>query len=395
MRLALLLSVALHLAASAALPWFARTEVGQPAAQPAAESLPVFELTAVVAARPTAAPAESTTLEPPESLTPLEQLTAAETADAAGAVTPALEPDPWAEASVQPDAAPEQAAPEEAVAARADDEIAEQDIQQPVALAAEPAPSVHADPPAAMPPARRPPEPATRRPDNQTIAESAPARRTRRPPQASEPLPRPPIESSKRAGLAALDAEIAAIRRQARSESQTPVERAPRPESLRPAPEPAKPLAESANRAGLAALDAEIAASRKSERRPAGKASAPAKPAAIARERQRGGASSPVVAKRAEGRYLSALRRAIERRRHYPERARRLRLEGTTRVQFTIGSDGTFSAIRVSQSAGHAVLDEAAIATVRGLGRFRPIPGVVGRTRWTVRVPIVFRLNSS
>jgi protein TonB len=95
----------------------------------------------------------------------------------------------------------------------------------------------------------------------------------------------------------------------------------------------------------------------------------------------------------AERRYLSALRHALERERHYPPTARRRRLEGTARVQFTIAADGGFSGIRVSQSAGAASLDEAAASTVRRLARFDPIPNAIGRSRWTVRVPIVFRLN--
>jgi protein TonB len=224
-----------------------------------------------------------------------------------------------------------------------------------------------------------------------SAAPSPPARsRAQRPDQtASKPAPSP----DQRAGLAALDAEIAAAQRARAGPTE---------------------------RAGLAALDAEIAASRKkpADKRPAERGSTAGTRAKPGAERARSAATEDgpkkrssagskqaqaagsavskadsAASRRAENRYLAGLRRAIERRRHYPESARRLRLQGTTRVQFTIAANGAFSAVRVSGSAGHSTLDEAALATVRRLGRFKPIPGAVGRSRWTVRVPIVFRLN--
>lgn len=203
-----------------------------------------------------------------------------------------------------------------------------------------------------------------------------------------------PAAAKKLRGLAALDAEIAADR--------THTEMDP----ARPA---AAPPATDGDLSGLAALDAEIAADRHQARHTgsAGRAAGPglgaeqgaeqgAKPRAEPRaeradaDTRKSGAATRGLAER---RYLSALRQALERERHYPPTARRRRLEGTTRVQFTIAADGAFSGIHVSRSAGAASLDEAAVSTVRRLARFDPIPAAVGRSRWTVHVPIVFRLN--
>ncbi len=163
---------------------------------------------------------------------------------------------------------------------------------------------------------------------------------------------------------------------------------------------------------GLAALDAEIAAARSradAQREAAATAATPAPPRPRAggadavtpttTAEAPGGANRSAAAAGsaarglAERRYLAALRRALARERHYPPTARRRGLEGTARVQFTIAADGGFSGIRVSHSAGAAGLDDAAERTVRRLARFEPIPAVIGREQWTVRVPIVFRLN--
>jgi protein TonB len=209
----------------------------------------------------------------------------------------------------------------------------------------------------------------------------------------AQPAAAPPATDGDLSGLAALDAEIAA--------SGGPATRTREPRS--PPTRSAAPTgpATASGRSGLAALDAEIAADRHQARhtRSADRAAGPglgakqgAKPRA---ERADAGTRQSGAATRglAERRYLSALRQALERERHYPPTARRRRLEGTTRVQFTIAADGAFSGIHVSRSAGAASLDEAAVSTVRRLARFDPIPAAVGRSRWTVHVPIVFRLN--
>ncbi|MGD2020768.1 MAG: energy transducer TonB, partial [Thiohalocapsa sp.] len=189
-----------------------------------------------------------------------------------------------------------------------------------------------------------------------------------------------------RSGLAALDAEIAAARRRADRESTAP---------------PASIVPQSADdtRAGLAALDAEIVTGRTAGRNAradgdAGSRRAAATRSSAARKGNRSNAPTDATARgKAERRYLAALQRALARERYYPPAARRRGLEGTTKVQFTIDAGGAFSGIRVSESAGAANLDDAAQRTVQRLARFEPIPAVIGRNRWTVQVPIVFRIN--
>ncbi len=396
--LALSLSVVLHLAASAMFPWLLRSE----SIEPIPRAPLVFELAAVV---PDASPAVESA-EPPVRLPPDadasserpqtddgpatavapemrtdglrtdEPRTAEPTADGATIDTVApltRSPSPPTQVKPRPVPAPELA-----------------DVRPPGARARSTPSSEMTTPAIEEPPMS--PTPSVAEPVARSAPEPAPK-------PAPHPASKQADEPPSRAGLAALDAEIAAIRRaQARDRAGMAVQSTPE-SRIQPASDPTtgppQGSTKSSSRAGLAALDAEIAASKSRQHPAMGEVlrSRAASATSAATERQLGGKASAARTRRAEGRYLSALRHAIERRRHYPESARRLRLEGTTRVQFTIGSDGAFSAIRVVQSAGHAGLDEAAIASVRQLGRFRPIPEAVGRSRWTVRLPLVFRLD--
>ena len=106
-----------------------------------------------------------------------------------------------------------------------------------------------------------------------------------------------------------------------------------------------------------------------------------------------GGRSATAAKAAAESRYLRELQQAIARRRYYPKLAQRRGLEGTASVQFTIAANGSFSAIHVRGSSGSAELDKAAVQTLQRLARFKPIPSAIGRSSWTVRVPIVYRIR--
>lgn len=95
----------------------------------------------------------------------------------------------------------------------------------------------------------------------------------------------------------------------------------------------------------------------------------------------------------AESRYLSELQRAIARHRRYPKEAQRRKLEGVATVSFVILADGHIREVRLAKSSGSALLDKAALETLKRLGAFKPIPREIGRTRWRLRVPIRFSLR--
>ena len=94
-----------------------------------------------------------------------------------------------------------------------------------------------------------------------------------------------------------------------------------------------------------------------------------------------------------EAEYLAGLRAAILRHHYYPARARRRLEEGRVRVAFLLLQDGRIEGLRVVASSGSRALDRAALRSVRAVGRYRPIPPRLGRSRWPLEINIDFRLE--
>jgi protein TonB len=91
--------------------------------------------------------------------------------------------------------------------------------------------------------------------------------------------------------------------------------------------------------------------------------------------------------------YLVRLAAHIERHRFYPRMSRRLREQGTVVLRLVLQRDGEFAEIAVNDPSDHDRLDEAALETLRKVGRFDPIPDVLQRERWSILVPIDYRLR--
>lgn len=72
--------------------------------------------------------------------------------------------------------------------------------------------------------------------------------------------------------------------------------------------------------------------------------------------------------------YLDAWRREVERvgQLNYPAEARAKQLAGTLRLRVTIAADGNLKDVRITESSGHAVLDEAALRIVRLAAPYAP-----------------------
>jgi periplasmic protein TonB len=85
---------------------------------------------------------------------------------------------------------------------------------------------------------------------------------------------------------------------------------------------------------------------------------------------------------------LAQIRQRIQAALVYPPLARLHRLEGEARVQFAIAPDGRPAELAVAGSAGHAILDRAALAAVEGAA---PLPWVYGR----LEVPVRFELGAT
>jgi periplasmic protein TonB len=102
-----------------------------------------------------------------------------------------------------------------------------------------------------------------------------------------------------------------------------------------------------------------------------------------------GGGDSPSAG---YGQYLAGVRSQIAESLHYPLAARRRRLTGTVQLEIVIQANGAIGAADVVQSSSHAILDEAALDTVRGL-RPMPFPPEVPPRRLRVRLPVIFTLE--
>jgi periplasmic protein TonB len=71
--------------------------------------------------------------------------------------------------------------------------------------------------------------------------------------------------------------------------------------------------------------------------------------------------------------FRETLLRHIARYQRYPTAAERLRLHGTVRTVFSIGRNGRLLGVWVKTSSGEAMLDQAAIETIR---RAQPLPAI-------------------
>ena len=93
-----------------------------------------------------------------------------------------------------------------------------------------------------------------------------------------------------------------------------------------------------------------------------------------------------------ESQYAAALNRAIEARKYYPSRAKRMAHEGSVVVGFDINSEGDINNIRVVRSSSIRILDKAAVNAIVKIGRFEPIPSILDRDWWNFEITLKYYL---
>lgn len=94
----------------------------------------------------------------------------------------------------------------------------------------------------------------------------------------------------------------------------------------------------------------------------------------------------PAPPRELKGRALDAAMAVLSRQLFYPREAAERGLEGDAVILLTLGPDGSLADAAVATSSGHAVLDAAALAAVRHIGR---LPA----TQRQVLLPVRFRLD--
>ncbi|MCV0396553.1 MAG: TonB family protein [Rhizobiaceae bacterium] len=106
---------------------------------------------------------------------------------------------------------------------------------------------------------------------------------------------------------------------------------------------------------------------------------------AAAQQTSRGAASSVSPA-----RWQSRLLAHLERRKRYPDSARRARKQGTAYVRFSIDANGNVGSVALARSSGISELDEEVVAMVR---RASPVPAPPPGVNRTIMVPVRFSLR--
>lgn len=77
----------------------------------------------------------------------------------------------------------------------------------------------------------------------------------------------------------------------------------------------------------------------------------------------------------------------------YPSEARASGVSGVVRVVFSLGRDGRVLSVSLAQGSGKSVLDQAALAIVRGAAPFPPFPSEIREPRLELGAPIRFDLR--
>lgn len=91
--------------------------------------------------------------------------------------------------------------------------------------------------------------------------------------------------------------------------------------------------------------------------------------------------------------YINDLRLLLEQRKIYPQTAKMLEQEGTVVVGFTINIDGSILDIHIEKPSKFSKLNEAALKLIENIKKFHPIPSELKKEKWSISVPIEYRLE--
>lgn len=96
----------------------------------------------------------------------------------------------------------------------------------------------------------------------------------------------------------------------------------------------------------------------------------------------------------AEGknRYLSELRDWIESRKEYPDVSRRLGQTGRVTIAFRVHRNGEISHVQIRTACPFQRLNDAAVALMHDLNRFKPFPPEIQVAELEIEQPILYEL---
>ena len=91
--------------------------------------------------------------------------------------------------------------------------------------------------------------------------------------------------------------------------------------------------------------------------------------------------------------YLSEIKKKIEPKWHYPERAKKVGLQGKLALYFSIVRDGHLDRLELLSSSGHSLLDREALNAVRGAAPYYPLPKRLKITRLNILATFEYRIS--
>jgi TonB family protein len=102
---------------------------------------------------------------------------------------------------------------------------------------------------------------------------------------------------------------------------------------------------------------------------------------------------SPSEVAEIKSHYITTIKRAIEQKKYYPKKEKRLNHEGIVEVSFIILKDGTIQEVAVKNPSKYKGLNQGALETLKRVARFEPIPEELALDRWEIVVPIEYTLR--
>lgn len=94
-----------------------------------------------------------------------------------------------------------------------------------------------------------------------------------------------------------------------------------------------------------------------------------------------------------EERYLYEIKKLLERRKRYPQMARKMGHAGKVTMSLTLAQDGSLIESEVVAASPFDTLNRAAQELVKGIHGLKPFPQEIQRTSWQITVPIEYSLN--
>jgi len=91
--------------------------------------------------------------------------------------------------------------------------------------------------------------------------------------------------------------------------------------------------------------------------------------------------------------YVKAIQAKILKAIYYPRQAKDAGWEGNVSLSLNVNSNGNLKDIKISQSSGYKILDDAALEVARALSPYPPFPPQIESQELWVEVPIVYKKN--